>query len=41
MIENLFKNEVLHVDSEALALEDFSDDVGALVVLGKEQNLAL
>jgi len=33
--EYLFKNEVLHVDGEALTLENFPDYMRALIVLGK------
>ena len=40
VVENLFKNEVLHVDCEALTLKDLSDHVCALVILGKLKDFA-
>ena len=41
VLEYLFKNEVLHVDGEALTLKNFSDDMRTLIVLGEEEDFAL
>lgn len=41
MLKDLFKYEVLHVDCEAAALENFSDHMGALIILRQEEDITL